>query len=173
MENQEDIFDMTKFEKTLVNKKDAVRINEASTSPRKIDELDADLSADANIWHDQVLDLVQAVDNTRTLDKALSSILTLRQRILESKYWFERKCSRTISASHRQEAKLKENWSSAGIKTMQQNAKLKGENSYLEEEVKMLQAHIDFLEGSIATLDHAYYTFKNKIAFDERYKNEM
>ena len=101
----------------------------------------------------------------------MSTILTLRQRILEQKEWFDRKCVAAIRQSTLQGAKLRGDWQTSGMKVTELNARLKGENAYLEEERMLLQSHIDFLEGSIGTLDHQYYHFRNKMTFDERYSN--
>lgn len=166
---EEDVlFDMDKV--NLTNSRKPTPVSTGSDAQQRIDDLEKKLAGWSQRWTEEVNELTKTVINTRDLHDAQPKILSMRQRLAEERKLVENKITRVVGIISRQGAKLRGDWQTGGMKYNEQNAKLKGENSFHEEERGILQNHADFCTATMQTVDHIIYSIKSNMMYDEQYK---
>lgn len=136
----------------------------------RLDKLESQLSDAAAEINARMQPCIDATRNISRLAEKMPEVLSLRQKLVDDKRFFDGKAARMVGILARNSAKLRNDFTSGGMKLHEQNSKLKGENSYYEEEHAMLQGHVKFLEGSVKTVDGIYYQFKDKASYEDKYK---
>jgi len=156
-------------ETDFVEKKKATTVQPEDHLSR-LDTLDQQLrtaAAELNAEMDNCLSQVKKLHN---LAEQLPTVLSLRHRLVDNKRTVDGRIARTTGILNRNSAKLRNDYSAASMKMHEQNAKLKGENSYYEEEIAMMSAFGKFLEGCIKTVDAIGYQFKDRVEYEKLVK---
>lgn len=164
---EEQIFSLKTEDFTVKKKSQFIQVDEHAI---RLDKLEAQLADAATAINNIMQPCIDATKNIIKLAEKMPEVLNLRQRLVDDKRFFDSKAARMVGILARNSAKLKNDFSTGGMKLHEQNSKLKGENSYYEEEHAMIQAHVKFLEGSVKTVDSIYYQFKDKALYEEKYK---